>query len=1089
MVLTLLAMLVAAPGALAQQSTIFAPGSGPRQTYLGGANQTLATAVRPKVDGGSITHVRYWQAPGDTGTHAGFVWSATGTQLATVSFAIDPTPGWKQAQLATPIPVTSGSTYVVGVHFTDDEYGATNFALTTAFSHDGSIEAVASGDVAPPLTGNGLYASGAAGTFPTASFNSSAYFVDVVLDHPDATTPTIPGVTGAGPVLVATDVEDHHAAYLHDILLAEGIPQHARTDARTIGAGTSLAPYETIVLDAPVDTTQVAALTAFVTGGGTLVAIHPDPDLDALLGVSRAGTQLDEGYLDIDSTTQPGAGLYTNTMQYHGSALELTPLTGTTTVANLFSDLTTPTAFAAVTRRQVGRGVAVAIAYDLPASIIAMRQGNIAWENQQRDGASGPVRSSDMFAGSSAIDPQDDWVDFARIDVPQADEQQRLLAKLLASAPGATPMPRLWYLPRQLRAALVMTGDGHAATEVSDRVNRMDDMSPSGCVVADWECRRGTWYLWTNHNEHAGGAISDATADGWVDRGYGFGLHHNTNCSDLAPAAFANDPLWGLQPQLGTFAGMYPSLPAQETMRTHCVVWTTWLDDQKIARAEGIRLDLNSYYWPVTWVQNRPGLMTGSGFPMKLADRDGSTIDMWSANTQITDESGQTLNLHARTLLDNALDPTKQYFGAFVANMHVDGGNEPLAQTVLNVAVGRGVPVISAEQLLEWSDTRAATKLTDTTWDGTALGFDVTTSARNLDVLVPAVIGGKRIASVKRCDGTLVEPNTATIKGVEQAFIGVTTGRYAVSYGTTIYDHQYACTGVPASPPGGGGGDTGGGSTSTTTTSTTITTTTGGGGAGTTLETIPARTIATTLANRRLPKLATAACGTVLGQPCILETSAPGLRSTVTPTPNVARPPAQLATVLFDKRLEEDGRWRQVAKITAPIAVDGVTFTWKPARMGAGIYRMRVAFPAIGDVPAGISVPSFVRVVPPRFRAVTTARYLPGLRTARCGSKLTRPCPLRAKDAGVRVSVQAFPNVARPASQQARFVVERRTLDGRWATVTGGSASVRASVSTWAWRPSADIASALYRIRATFPKVARVPAGSSRPFYVLLGER
>lgn len=1088
-IVTIVALLVvAAPSAVAQQSTVFPAGSGPYRIDDDGTDLTTGMAWRPNVDG-FVPALRFWKAPGDTGTHTGYLWNADGSQvLGTVVFPSSGTSGWQQAELGTPVAVTAGTTYVVGVHNTNAAYGATINGLIAGYSYTPALEALATAAVSMPLQGSGVYAYGPAGTFPTQS-GSANYFVDVVLDHAEVSTPVTPGVTGTGPVLLATHPDDHHSAYLHDILIAEGIPQHAQTDARTIGAGTDLDPYETIVLDAPVDAPQVAALTAFVEAGGTLVAIHPDPDLDALLGVSRTGAQLTEGYLDVDTSAQPGGGIYTETMQYHGGAHELTTLAGTTTVATLFSDRTTPTPHAAVTSRSVGSGIAAAIAYDLPASIIATRQGNLAWENQQRDGAGGPVRSSDLFAGASAIDPQDDWVDFARIEVPQADEQQRLFAKLLASAPNATPLPRLWYLPRQLRAALVMTGDGHAVTAVQDRIDRMDDMSPSGCVVADWECRRGTWYMWNSHNEDGGGSIPAATAAAWVARGYGFGLHHDTNCQDRTPAAFAGDPTWGLQPQLATFAAMYPGLAPQETMRTHCVVWTTWLNNQKIGRANGIRLDLNSYYWPGSWVQDRPGLMTGSGFPMKLADRDGSTIDVWATNTQLTDESGQTLNLHTRTLLDNALDPTKQFFGAFVANMHVDSSEEATAQTVLNVAVGRGVPIISAEQLLEWSDDRAATRLADTTWDGTALGFDVDTDARNLDVLVPAAIDGRRIASVKRCDGTAITPTTAVIKGVEQAFVRVTSGRYAVSYGTTIYDEQYACTGLPTTPTGGGDGAGGGTSGTTTITTTTTNTATGGGGAGTNERATPTRTIATNLTNRWLPRLSKARCGARLGSPCVLETTAAGLRSTITPDPDVRRSTAQQATMLFDKRLAEDGRWRRVATATAPITAGGVTHVWRPARMGAGIYRLRVVFPANGEVPAGMSVPSFVRVVTPRFRSIATAQYVPGLRRAGCGSRIARPCPLRASDAGLRVSVLALPRVSRRPHQRATFHVERRTLDGRWTRVTSARVAIRAGRTTWTWRPSSDAASALYRIRAAFPNAGRVPSGTSRPVYVLTGAR
>ena len=51
-----------------------------------------------------------------------------------------------------------------------------------------------------------------------------------------------------------------------------------------------------------------------------------------------------------------------------------------------------------------------------------------------------------------------DWVDFDRIRIPQADEQQRLLANLITHMNlDRTPLPRLWYLPRGEKAAVVLT--------------------------------------------------------------------------------------------------------------------------------------------------------------------------------------------------------------------------------------------------------------------------------------------------------------------------------------------------------------------------------------------------------------------------------------------------------------------------------------------------------------------------------------------------------------------------------------------------------------------------------------------------------
>ena len=68
--------------------------------------------------------------------------------------------------------------------------------------------------------------------------------------------------------------------------------------------------------------------------------------------------------------------------------------------------------------------------------------------------------------------------------------------------------------------------------------------------------------------------------------------------------------------------------------------------------------------------------MTGSGFPQRFADLDGSLIDVYQSMTQVTDEVNEiaptTTQIHA--LLDNALGP-EQYYGVFNVILHSDYGD------------------------------------------------------------------------------------------------------------------------------------------------------------------------------------------------------------------------------------------------------------------------------------------------------------------------------------------------------------------------------------------------------------------------------
>ena len=85
----------------------------------------------------------------------------------------------------------------------------------------------------------------------------------------------------------------------------------------------------------------------------------------------------------------------------------------------------------------------------------------------------------------------------------------------------------------------------------------------------------------------------------------------------------------------------YTSVPAPASSRTHCVYWPDWASNAKVELAHGIRMDANYYHYPPTWIGGKPGFLNGGGFPMRFADLDGTTIDVYQQNTNVTDETTQ----------------------------------------------------------------------------------------------------------------------------------------------------------------------------------------------------------------------------------------------------------------------------------------------------------------------------------------------------------------------------------------------------------------------------------------------------------------
>lgn len=117
---------------------------------------------------GDVTALRFYRAAGDTGPHVGRLWTAGGSLLASAPFT-GTSAGWDQVTLSTPVSIAAGTTYVVSYDAT------TGFAYTLGYFGGPR-------DVAPlhvPANG-GVYAS-SAGTFPSATYNASSYWADVVL--------------------------------------------------------------------------------------------------------------------------------------------------------------------------------------------------------------------------------------------------------------------------------------------------------------------------------------------------------------------------------------------------------------------------------------------------------------------------------------------------------------------------------------------------------------------------------------------------------------------------------------------------------------------------------------------------------------------------------------------------------------------------------------------------------------------------------------------------------------------------------------------------------------------------------------------
>ena len=680
---------------------------------------------------------------------AGATGVSVGTQLtATFSESMDDT-----SLSPTSFDVKDGQGNVVpGTVSYDDNTHTATFNLSSALKYGTTYTATLEGGAGTPhvtdLAGNPL-AADVSWTF---------------------TTEGIPP-----PILVVTSHTNDYTLYTGQILRAEGYNEFTSIDASLLSAS-FLASFDVVVLgDTPLTSAQVTTLTNWVNGGGHLIALHPDKQLAGLLGLTDAGSTLSNAYLKVNTTVgTPGNGIVGQTIQYHGSA-DRYNLNGATAVATLYSNATTATANPAVTLRSVGSngGQAAAFTYDLAKSVILMRQGNPAWAGEDRDG-DGYIRATDLFYGAMSGDVQSDWVDTSKIAIPQADEQQRLLANLIVSMnANKTPLPHLWYLPFGKKAAVVMTGDDHTGGGTVDRFNTYLAESPAGCSVANWECVRATSNIVPSINP-----LTDAQLAPFIPQGFEVADHPTSDCIDWNATTLDGYYTSGL----ADFAAKFPDIPTPTTGRFHCWLWDQYVIEPKVELAHGIRFDENYSNLGGSWINTKPGFMTGSGEIMRFADSDGTPINVWQAVTQMNDESNQTEPSYATSLFDNAVG-ANGYYGAFMALFHTDHSVDADSDAVVAAALARGIPVVSAKQMLTWVDGRDQSTMSNFSWNGSTETFQVTAAAgsNGMQAMLPLHAGTKNLSSIT-VNGSPITFTTQTIKGIDYAFFSAVSGTYSATY-------------------------------------------------------------------------------------------------------------------------------------------------------------------------------------------------------------------------------------------------------------------------------------------------------------------
>jgi uncharacterized protein DUF4082 len=133
---------------------------------------------------GAVTAIRFYKSVHCVGNHTASLWNSSGSLIATATFINETSSGWQQVNLATPVTLTTGATYIVSYH-SNGFYMADVSYFSTARTN---------GPLTAPSTsaagGNGVYAYGKGGIFPASTYQSSNYWVDLLFLPSQAASPS-----------------------------------------------------------------------------------------------------------------------------------------------------------------------------------------------------------------------------------------------------------------------------------------------------------------------------------------------------------------------------------------------------------------------------------------------------------------------------------------------------------------------------------------------------------------------------------------------------------------------------------------------------------------------------------------------------------------------------------------------------------------------------------------------------------------------------------------------------------------------------------------------------------------------------------
>ena len=539
--------------------------------------------------------------------------------------------------------------------------------------------------------------------------------------------------------------ENAFGRYCSELLRAEGLNWHCveQFERQEVAY---LARFRLVVLTRCfLRQSELETLLEYVRGGGNLVVFRPCLRLAQALGLEPTQSAQKGGYLRIQGDGPVGHGLCTESVQVHGLAEHWRLPTGSAlqAAARLGERRDGPFDHPALAIGGLGQGRIAIFAYDLPAAVAAIRQGDPRRANTLSAGLDGIYRPSELFVGH---------LDADCALIPQADVHTALLAKVVEWLVGA-PMPRLWYYPKPDQSSvLIMTSD--------DDWSQVEEFEQ---LIAATEKRGGriTFYM------VPGSHVPRLLADEWAARGHAISVHPDFEAIRGRPEALQQH---GLDEQFLFEREMLTASIHQHqrrfgapvrTIRHHAARWKGYVDAARILEELGVGMDFNYVsIWPFSATY-----MIGSGRPVKFVDEEGTIIDVFQQSTLYSEDvilapfifslkwPVERALERARLMLDEAVT---RYYTPVGLNSHpvsFASYSAPFVEGLFDMARERAMPIITGEEWLDFTRARQRAEFLAVEAADSTLRFvlAVEGGCPELSVMVP--LGDRQVVEAT-CDGT-----------------------------------------------------------------------------------------------------------------------------------------------------------------------------------------------------------------------------------------------------------------------------------------------------------------------------------------------